>query len=187
MFFRDFTSTTCYILLQAIIVCNFNGNSWTKLEKIAKKLVKCPILAPLRQIRAQNFFHRFYLYYMLHIVATYHCTQFQGKLMKQTWENSKKPNFGIDFGPLGPNLGLNFLFLDFTSTKCYRLLQGITVCNFKENYWTKLEKIAKNLVSGLILAPLDQIRTQKFFCIDFTSTTCYTLLEATTVCNFKEN
>ena len=120
-------------------------------------------MAPLGQIRAQNFFHRFYLYYMLHMVTTYHCTQFQGKLMKQTWENSKKPNFGIDFGPLGPNLGLNFLFLDFTSTKCYRLLQGITVCNFKENYWTKLEKIAKNLISGLILAPLDQVRDQKFF------------------------
>ena len=53
----------------------------------------------------KNFFHEFYLYYMLDIVASYHCMWFQGKLMNQTWENSKKPSFGPDFGPFGPNLG----------------------------------------------------------------------------------
>ena len=31
--------------------------------------------------------------------------QFQGKLMKQTWENGKKPSFESDFGSFGPNLG----------------------------------------------------------------------------------
>ena len=36
---------------------------------------------------------------MLDIVASYHCMQFQGKLMKQTWENRKKPSFGTDFDP----------------------------------------------------------------------------------------
>ena len=46
-----------------------------------------PILVPLAQI----FFHRFYLYYMLDTVASYHCMQFQEKLIKQTRENSKKP------------------------------------------------------------------------------------------------
>ena len=31
---------------------------------------------------------------MLDILVSYHCMQFQGKLMKQTWENSKKAKFG---------------------------------------------------------------------------------------------
>ena len=32
---------------------------------------------------------------MLKIVASYHPMQFQGKLMNQTWKNSKKPSFGL--------------------------------------------------------------------------------------------
>ena len=42
---------------------------------------------------------------MLNIVRTYHGIQFQGKLMIQTQENGKKPHFGPNLGPLGPNLG----------------------------------------------------------------------------------
>ena len=38
---------------------------------------------------------------MLDIVASYHCTQFQRTLMKQTRENNKKPSFEANFGPLG--------------------------------------------------------------------------------------
>ena len=53
----------------------------------------------------QKFFHRFYLYGMLDIVRSYHCMQFQGKLMNQTWENGKKPSFWTDFSPFGPNVG----------------------------------------------------------------------------------
>ena len=30
--------------------------------------------------------------------------QLQGKLMKQTWENGKKPSLKPDFGLFGPNL-----------------------------------------------------------------------------------
>ena len=45
----------------------------------------------------QSFFRVFYLYQMLYIVESYHCMQFQGKLMNQTWENGKKTNFGPDF------------------------------------------------------------------------------------------
>ena len=52
---------------------------------------------------AKKNFHKFYLYHMLDIVASYHSVQFQRKLRNQTWENSKKPNFGTDFSPLGPN------------------------------------------------------------------------------------
>ena len=63
-------------------------------------------------------------------------------------------------------------FIDFVSTKCHALLQAIILCNFKENYWTTLEKMEKNLVPGLILVPLAQIWAQKTFSIDFISTRC---------------
>ena len=46
--------------------------------------------------------------------------------------------------------------------------------------------MAKNLVLGLILAPLAQIWPSKFFFVDLTSTSCQALLQAITVCNFKE-
>ena len=55
---------------------------------MAKNLILVPILACLAQIWVQKFF------LMLYIVVSYHCMQFQGKLMKQTWENGKKPSFG---------------------------------------------------------------------------------------------
>ena len=61
----------------------------------------------------QNFFHEFYLYYMLEIVASYHCMQFQGKLMNQTWENGKKPSFETNFCPFGPNLDPKNFFHEF--------------------------------------------------------------------------
>ena len=37
-----------------------------------------------------KFFGEFYLYLMLDIVASYHCMQFQGKLINQNWENGWK-------------------------------------------------------------------------------------------------
>ena len=42
---------------------------------------------------------------MLNIVPSCNLVQYQGKLMNQTCKNDKKPNFGPDFGPFGPNLG----------------------------------------------------------------------------------
>ena len=47
---------------------------------------------------------------MLDIFASYHYMQFQGKLMNQILENGKKPSFGPDFGPFGPNLCQQFFF-----------------------------------------------------------------------------
>ena len=47
---------------------------------------------------------------MLDIVASYQRIQFQGKLMIQTQEIGKKPHFGPDLGPLGPNSGRQFFF-----------------------------------------------------------------------------
>ena len=44
--FVGFTSSICWILSQAIIVCNFKGNLWSKLKEMAKPsltlLEKCP-------------------------------------------------------------------------------------------------------------------------------------------------
>ena len=55
---------------------------------MAKNLVSGLMLAPLLKFGLKFFFfHGFYRYYMLDILASYHCMQFQGKLMNQTWEN----------------------------------------------------------------------------------------------------
>ena len=48
---------------------------------------------------------------MVYIVASYHHMQFQGKLINRTWENSRRPNFGPDFGLFGPNLGPKDFYL----------------------------------------------------------------------------
>ena len=50
---------------------------------------------------------------MLYIAATYHCMQLQGKLINQTWENSKEPSSEPNFSPFGPNLGTKFFFGGF--------------------------------------------------------------------------
>ena len=42
---------------------------------------------------------------MLYIVVSYYCMQLQAKLMNQTSKNGKKPTFGLNFDPFGPNLG----------------------------------------------------------------------------------
>ena len=47
---------------------------------------------------------------MLDIVASYYCMQFQVKPMNQSWENNKKPSFGPNFFPFGPNLGHQIFF-----------------------------------------------------------------------------
>ena len=42
------------------------------------------------------------------MVASYHCMQFQGKIIMQTQENGKKPHFGPNLGPLGQIWADNF-------------------------------------------------------------------------------
>ena len=43
---------------------------------------------------------------MLDILASYHCMQFQEKLINLTWENGKKtPSFGPNFDPFSQNSG----------------------------------------------------------------------------------
>ena len=67
---------------------------------------------------------------MLYIVASYHCMQSQGKLMNQTWENSKKPSSGRDFGLFAPNLGCQIFFLKnlaLSVTKYHGQLSSCTI------------------------------------------------------------
>ena len=55
--------------------------------------------------------------------------------MNQTLENGKKPSSGPNFDPFD-KFGSQFfflLFVNFTSTRNWTLLQAIIVCNFKEN------------------------------------------------------
>ena len=88
---------------------------------------------------------------MLDIDANYHFMQFQRKLMNLFLENGKKPSFSPDFGLFFAQIwSPKILFVGFTSSRCYTLLQAIIVCNFKDN--TKLTKTAKNPPS---------------FCLDF--------------------
>ena len=81
-------------------------------EKGKKKLVLCLILTLLAQIwTPKTFFVDFIS--IRFFVSGYNYVEFQGKLVKQTWENDKKPSFGPDFGHFGPNLGLKTFFRRF--------------------------------------------------------------------------
>ena len=57
----------------------------------------------------------------------------------------------------------NLFFVGFIYTRCKILSEDMIVCNFKVNVWSKLEKMAKNLILGLIYVYWAQIRTTKFF------------------------
>ena len=95
----------------------FQGKIMNQTWKVANILVLELILVPLAHILAPKIlFHEFSLYEMLYIVVNYHCMQFQGKLMNQTWENDKKISFGIDFGP---NSGRQ-LFFQKSESVCYK-------------------------------------------------------------------
>ena len=75
-----------------------------------KILVSGPILAPLVQIWVfQSASMDFNSLDVRHF-EKYHSIQFQGKLMNQNWENSRKPSFMPDFGPLDQNSGTIFFF-----------------------------------------------------------------------------
>ena len=64
----------------------------------------------------QKFFGEFYLQELLNIVLGYYPVQFKRKLTNQTSKNSKKTNFGPNFGPSAPNLGPKKFFVSFAST-----------------------------------------------------------------------
>ena len=77
----------------------------------------------------QNFYCEFYPYFMLDIGRSYHCIQFQRKLMIQTQENGEKPHFGPNFGWLGSNSGRQFFFKNLASsvTRYHGQLSSCTI------------------------------------------------------------
>ena len=75
-----------------------------------------PNLRPFDPNLVPNFFRGFYLYWKLDILASYHCMQFQGKIINQTWENGKKPSFMTDFCPYGSNSGSQIFFKNLASS-----------------------------------------------------------------------
>ena len=78
---------------------------------------------------------------MLNIASTCNLVQYQEKIIIRPWENGKNFNFGPNLEPqkliilarFAPNLVPQFFFVGLTSTRCYTLLQAITVYHFKEN------------------------------------------------------
>ena len=68
---------------------------------------------------------------MLYIAASYHCMQFQGKLMNQTWKNGKKPSFGSDFDPFGLNLGPQNFFYGFYLNKKSHIVASYHCMHFQ--------------------------------------------------------
>ena len=76
-----------------------------------KKLILGLILACFGQnLVPKSFFPGFNFYLMLYIFASYHCIHFQGKPVKQIWENGQKPSFRTNFDPNFPCPPPNFFF-----------------------------------------------------------------------------
>ena len=69
---------------------------------------------------------------MLDIVASYHCTQFQRTLMKQTRENNKKPSFEANFGPLGLISGRQNFFFKNLAPSVTRYHGRLSSCTMSE-------------------------------------------------------
>ena len=106
------------------------------------------------------FFCGFYLYCMLDIVASYHCMQLQGKLTNQIWENDEKPSFRNNSEPFRPDLSPN-IFHEFNLYYMLEIVQSYYSFAVSRKTNEPISTMVKNLVSGSILAPLDQIWAKK--------------------------
>ena len=76
--------------MQAIIVCNFKENKWTKSEKMTKNLVLGLILAHLFGPNAGCyifFSSKIWLRQSLDVMVSYQHVQYQKKITIQSWEN----------------------------------------------------------------------------------------------------
>ena len=92
--------------------------------------------------------------------------QFEGKLMHQTWDNGKKPNFGPDFGRFKPDLDPKKVFswilpLLLVRHCCKLSLYAI----WRKTNEPNLRKWQKKLVLGPNLG-------QKIIFMGFASTKC---------------
>ena len=83
---------------------------------------------------------------MLDIVASYRRMQFQVNLF-QNQENSKKPHFGPDLGPLGPNYFILFYFLFFFSKIWLRQPLVIMVSHHRKTSRKTSDPFLKKLVT----------------------------------------
>ena len=100
---------------------------------------------------------------MLDIVASYHCMQFQGKLMNQIWENGKKPSFGPDFGPLLPKFVPPKKILWILPLLDVRhCCKAINVYNFKE-LMNRTWENGKKSIFGPNFGPSDPNSCHQFF------------------------
>ena len=52
--------------------------------------------------------------------------------------------------------------VSFTTISSYKLFRSIILGNLKESQWTKIEKMAKNVISGSILVHLARLAHQVF-------------------------
>ena len=86
----------------------------------------------------QTFFCGWCLYKMLEVVISYHCMHFHRKLMNQTWENGKKPNFRFDFGP---NSGYQHLFKKIWFCQSLDIMVSYHHVQYQnKNKWSNLGK-----------------------------------------------
>ena len=83
-------------------------------------------------VRPKNLFRGFYFHQMLNIVASYHCMQFQKKLMIQTQENGKKNSFWASFRPLAPKFGSRNFFLKNLASSITRYHGRLSSCKISE-------------------------------------------------------
>ena len=93
---------------------------------------------------------------MLDIVASYHCMRLQGKLTNQIRENDEKPSFRTNSEPFRPDLGLN-IFHEFNLYYMLEIVESYHSFAVSRKTNEPISTMVKNLVSGSILAPLDQI------------------------------
>ena len=99
-----------------------------------KKLILGLILACFGQnLVPKSFFPGFNFYLMLYIFASYHCIHFQGKPVKQIWENGQKPSFRTNFDPNFPCPPKNFFFfLEFCLCKMLCIVASCHCMQFQE-------------------------------------------------------
>ena len=117
----------------------FQGKPINQTWENGKKPSFGPDLAPWAKIWIQKLFRGFYLYYILDIVASYLCMQFQEKLMNRTWENSQKPSFGPNFGPLTQIRAVNF-FSKIYLCQPLAIMVSYHHVQYQKNLWSNFEK-----------------------------------------------
>ena len=92
--------------------------------------------------------------WVLPLLEVKHCYKLSlYAISRETNKPEKKPISGPILALSAQTWVPKCFFEDFTFTRCQTLLQAIIACTFKENYCTKLEKMAENLVSGPNLGP----------------------------------